>query len=524
MAENTRLKDLATTVERLSENKTQRDAREADHVNHLQNVETSLEAIHRSIEALTRSIERLSVPHSVTGVGGPETRHHQPFNVRQVKLDFPRFGGSDPLNWLFRAEQFFSYYDTPDAQRLTIASVHFEGSVVPWFQMLQKTHQVPNWVSLAKAIEDHFGPSQFDSPRAQLFKLTQTTSAAEYYHQFTVLANRVEGLSDEALMDCFLSGLKEPLRREVLAQTPTSLLRAGSLARLFDEKNSMGFISKTNSTLSGSSFKTTPVNSSLTSVSQTKFSSPSPLPPLLPKPQIKPLPHVKKLSPAEMQLRREKGLCFTCDEKYTWNHKCINKQCLVLLTTGDELEEPFKLDDYLNEKTEEEQVVDHHLSLNAFHGSQGLTTIRFTGTVNGTTVQVLLDGGSSDNFIQPRIVKHARLPLEPSKIFKVMVGNGNFLQSEGLINSVPLQIQGHVVKFPAYALPISGADIILGAPWLATLGSHIADYRTSTIKFYTGNQFITLVGDPSSVPAEAQFHHFKRLTATDAIAEAYTIH
>ncbi|GJV25064.1 ty3-gypsy retrotransposon protein [Tanacetum coccineum] len=183
IGENTRLKDLATTVERLSENNTQRDVREADHVNRLQNVETSLEAIHRSIEALTRSIERLSMPHSVTGIGGPETRHHQPFNVRQVKLDFPRFGGSDPLNWLFRAEQFFSYYDTPDAQRLTIASVHFEGSVVPWFQMLQKTHQVPNWVSLAKAIEEHFGPSQFDSPRAQLFKLTQTTSAAEYYHQ-----------------------------------------------------------------------------------------------------------------------------------------------------------------------------------------------------------------------------------------------------------------------------------------------------------------------------------------------------
>ncbi|GJW85676.1 ty3-gypsy retrotransposon protein [Tanacetum coccineum] len=298
MAENTRLKDLATTVERLSENNTQRDVREADHVNRLQNVETSLEAIHRSIEALTRSIERLSMPHSVTGIGGPETRHHQPFNVRQVKLDFPRFGG---LGILFSIGLFrqvlinFSLYsmDTHLSPKLllTLASVHFEA---PSF-------------------------------------------------------------------------------------------------------------------------------------------------------------------------------------------------------------------------------------LNAFHGSQGLTTIRFTGTVNGTTVQVLLDGGSSDNFIQPRIVKHARLPLEPSKIFKVMVGNGNFLQSEGLINSVPLQIQGHVVKFPAYALPISGADIILGAPWLATLGSHIADYRTSTIKFYTGNQFITLVGDPSSVPAEAQFHHFKRLTATDAIAEAYTI-
>ncbi|GJV61088.1 ty3-gypsy retrotransposon protein [Tanacetum coccineum] len=46
-----------------------------------------------------------------------------------------------------------------------------------------------------------------------------------------------------------------------------------------------------------------------------------------------------------------------------------------------------------------------------------------------------------------------------------MVGNGNFLQSKGLINSVPLHIQGHVVKFPAYALPILSADIILGAVW-----------------------------------------------------------
>ncbi|GJZ12835.1 ribosomal protein L14, bacterial [Tanacetum coccineum] len=322
MAESTCLKDLATTVERLSENNTQRDAHETDHVNRLQNVETW-------------DIECRWVSHSVNSAG--VLTQGTPFNVRQVKLDFPRFGGSDPLNWLFRAEQFFSYFDLRDAQRLTIAFVHFEGFVVPWFQMLQKTHQVPNWVSLAKAIEDHFGPSQFSF------------------------------------------GLKELLWREVLAQTPTSLLRAGSLARLFDKKNLMGFVSKTNSTLSGSSFKTTPVNSGLNSVFRTKFLSPSPLPPLLPKPQIKPLPHVIKLSPTEMQLCHEKGLCFTCDEKYTWNHKCINKQCLVLLTTGAELQEPFKVDDYLNENKEEELVVDHLLSLNAFHGSQGLTTIRFTG-------------------------------------------------------------------------------------------------------------------------------------------------
>ncbi|GKG27881.1 hypothetical protein Tco_0406208, partial [Tanacetum coccineum] len=113
MAENTRLKELATAVERLSENNKQRDTREADHANRIRNVETSLDAIHRSIDALTRNIEHLSVSHPVNGAGGSDPRQQQPFHIRQVKLDFPRFGGLDPLNWLFRAEQFFTYYDTP---------------------------------------------------------------------------------------------------------------------------------------------------------------------------------------------------------------------------------------------------------------------------------------------------------------------------------------------------------------------------------------------------------------------------
>ena len=110
--------------------------------------------------------------------------------------------------------------------------MHFEGSVVPWFQMLQKSHQISTWSSLVSTIQDHFGPSHFESPRAQLVKLTQTTSVAAYYHQFMILANRVEGLSNEALMDCFISGLKEHIKRHILAQDPPSLLRATSLARL----------------------------------------------------------------------------------------------------------------------------------------------------------------------------------------------------------------------------------------------------------------------------------------------------
>ncbi|GKB43741.1 hypothetical protein Tco_0888683 [Tanacetum coccineum] len=38
------------------------------------------------------------------------------------------------------------------------------------------------------------------------------------------MANRVKGLSPEAPLDCFLSGLKDHIHRDVIAQDPKSLI------------------------------------------------------------------------------------------------------------------------------------------------------------------------------------------------------------------------------------------------------------------------------------------------------------
>jgi hypothetical protein len=62
---------------------------------------------------------------------GPSQR--PPFQVRNVKLEFLRFDGTNVHEWIFRAEQFFDYYETPDSDRLTISSVHLDKDVVPWY-------------------------------------------------------------------------------------------------------------------------------------------------------------------------------------------------------------------------------------------------------------------------------------------------------------------------------------------------------------------------------------------------------
>lgn len=157
-----------------------------------------------------------------------------------------------------------------------------------------------------------------------------------------ILANRVDGLSDDALLDCFISGLKELIRRDVIEQSPKSLLRAVSLARLYDVKVSLGSstrVSRLASLVSGkpSSFVSSTSHSSI--AGSTSSSTP-----LFPTPVTKPLSSIKRISSAEMQIHREKGLCFTCDEKYTWNHKCPNKHLMLLFTDSDDCAQDSSLE------------------------------------------------------------------------------------------------------------------------------------------------------------------------------------
>lgn len=95
--------------------------------------------------------------------------------------------------------------------------------------------------------------------------------------------------------------------------------------------------------------------------------------------------------------------------------------------------------------------------------------------------------------------------------------------AKGLIKNLKVIVQGHQIVLPVYLLPVAGADLVLGASWLATLGPHVADYASLSLKFYLNGTFITLHGDKTSTPTQAHFHHIKRLQHTKAISELFTI-
>jgi len=141
------------------------------------------------------------------------------------------------------------------------------------------------------------------------------------------------GLTNVALLNCFLGGLNPEIRWDVVAMCPPTLLRVVASAKLFDEKYIHVSKPLINSYIPKYILKYTQLShTSIPMITPLKAQNKYTLPPLLRTPPGPPVrsPSVKKIIPAEMKFRREKDLCYFCDEMFLFNHKCPNRQFLLL--------------------------------------------------------------------------------------------------------------------------------------------------------------------------------------------------
>jgi len=267
-------------------------------------------------------------------------------NPRSVNLDFPKFDGTDPTNWVLKAQQFFSFGQIPDNQRVPIAYFHMEGKALQWYNWLMESGSIRSWEEFVVALKIRFEPSAYDDPAGAFTKLQQISTVDEYQSQFEVLSNRIPGLTEEFRVSSFVSGLKEEVRIMVTMLKPTSLPAAFGLARLQEQEVCRRNRSpKPQDWPSNSSYPRLPPAPNITEPStnhelasnlypnpsrNTNFPYPNSLN------QKSNLP-IRRISPSQMQERREKGLCYHCDEKYKPGHRC-NKPKLYLLE-GIEWEE-----------------------------------------------------------------------------------------------------------------------------------------------------------------------------------------
>jgi len=87
-----------------------------------------MERIQSMVESLLQTQAQLHGGSSMNSTQTHTVQPRQAFHIRNVKLDFPKFNGSEVMAWIFKAEQFFDYYGTADEDRLTITAIHMDYS------------------------------------------------------------------------------------------------------------------------------------------------------------------------------------------------------------------------------------------------------------------------------------------------------------------------------------------------------------------------------------------------------------
>ncbi|GJW86964.1 ty3-gypsy retrotransposon protein [Tanacetum coccineum] len=338
---------------------------------------------------------------------------------RAMRLDVSKFSGTDPKRWVFSITEYFALLDTPVDQRIKVVGFNLEGDAAEWFCWMSHNGLITTWDNFLESVQHRFGPCKYEDPQGALSKLLQTGTVAQYQYEFEKLMNR----------------------RELLVSKPISLGDAFSLARVTEARlDDQGVTATTRRSLTTSAPQ-------ILSKSGPGFGAPridSPKSALLPTPpkvgvnsRSTPLP-IKWISLAERQEQLSKGLCFNCDNKWVHRHKCLGKFFLLMANDEDGVEQP--------EGEWDDVVKSGDMSiLNSLVGHGNPRSLQLWGAIGTSKVHILIDNGSTHNFVQPGVVERMQLPIT------------------GLRMEVDL-----------YVLPVKGPDIVLGIQWLQRLGKRIS--------------------------------------------------
>eukprot|EP00253_Pinus_taeda_P025230 PITA_25230 len=178
-----------------------------------------------------------------------------------------------------------------------------------------------------------------------------------------------------------------------------------------------------------------------------------------------------------------KGLCYNCDSKYTKGHKCAEKKLFYIDCEEEEEKEQerSKEEDILQGQSLDKEEMNPTVSCNALAGITTPQTIKIEGQIKKKKVIVLIDSGSTHNFIHFKVAKELNFFLYPASECQVMVANGGMINCSGKCHNIKLSMGEYVLTSPMLCIPMGGVGVVLGFQWLqsldvSTLESSISPY------------------------------------------------
>ena len=428
------------------------------------------------------------------------------------RLDCPRFDGENFTGWLMKLEQFFEAERIPVEAKVRTVMMQLEGRALQWHQHYVRSQGSPlslAWTPYLDDMRRRFGDSEYSDPMSEVVALKQHGTVDDYYDEFLSLLNALQ-LSSDYSLSIFISNLKPEISKMVRLFYPKTLSHAFCLAKQLE---SLYYIAPRRTF---TPYKNPPqaLSNSFSALPNTP--KPSHLPPLLPTPNIPMLPAPQNpIKPSfnptqkpnswtpspqyprgnhlptkqEKDERRKNGLCIWCGVKFFRGHQCIKSQLYQLLVDfsieGDEDTDLFldcedSTDVVASAPNEENNPV---ISLHALTGTTAYQTMRVQGKIKNQLISILVDTGSTHNFVDQQAIKRTGARLHDVPSFIVTVANGDKLQVQKGCSDLIWEVQGCQQSADFFVLPLRGCEMVLGVQWLITLGPILWNFKELTMKF-----------------------------------------
>nr|GEX37176.1 hypothetical protein [Tanacetum cinerariifolium] len=366
---------------------------------------------------------------------------------RLTKIEFPKFDGEYVLSWLYRVNNFFDMDNiVEDEQKIRLVSMHMFGKALNWhLHFMSKFGEVMTWPVYQTHVKKIF-ESVFEDPIMELKNLKHTTSVQVYQDSFEALLNKVN-LDDSCAISLFIGGLKEEIAYAVRMFKPTSLTEVFSLAKLQEASNS---VTKGKHSASFGPTK----NTVFGSTNQRGGGSGT---------RIMPVQSTTMYSLEIVAYEEE------------WN----NVDCEI----------------FEQENMCEEEIMPQ-VSLNAMTGVPSYQTMRVKSHVKKQVLHILVDCGSTHNFLYLHAAKRMGCNLSKMCPLQVSVANGQVMSSVFQCKNFKWTIRGQVFETDVMILPLGGCEMVLGIQWLATLGVIQFDFKILVMDFMINGKRCVLRGTP----------------------------
>eukprot|EP00253_Pinus_taeda_P027980 PITA_27980 len=356
---------------------------------------------------------------------GPQKQQSRP---RPPKLDMHKFDGSHPAAWIAQMEQYFNMNNILDNEtQLMVGSMYLDNERWQWWEWHRRCNApFLTWDKFKKSLTDRF--DQESSFLGRLTKLRQTGIVDEYITTFEAFAFRTRGLSDVFYTECFISGLKEAIKAHIQLHHPPTWIEACKVARNV-ERALAALATCPNFTAKGRPTQAHSMTQTL---------------------------KVQKVSPVEMAERRN----------------------------SSEEDPPLDEPEAVEEDNQKDNVPDEPvISLHALAGISSPQTLKIRGFIKHRLVVVLIDSGSTHNFIHQKVVEAVHCFVRTVSNFQVQIADGGTMKYEGHCENVKLRRGDYQLKTHMFSIHMGGCDIVLGAEWLHTLGPITMDFQELYMSF-----------------------------------------